>query len=219
MVLSILACSVFFSVISSDVKAQAVKAPDVLTLKERIVTVPAGFGFNAFFMMPVSSATSYTGQEVTLALGTDLYYKDKLIAPAGSAVQGTVIETFKAKHGALNGKLVLRFTHIITPSGLDIPISAIIKTDDKTGALFGGSSSEGSPSYISASGKAIHSITAAHYPVNSNSSVYTGSVGAGGGLFKSVWDKGNDVEIPVNAQVELILLQPITVNPSLLQNE
>ena len=39
------------------------------------------------------------------------------------------------------------------------------------------------------------------------------AVGAGGGLAKSIWDKGNDVEIPVNAALELILTQPITVNP------
>ena len=40
------------------------------------------------------------------------------------------------------------------------------------------------------------------------------AVGAGGGLVKSLWDKGDDVEIPVNASIELILTQPITVNPA-----
>ena len=39
------------------------------------------------------------------------------------------------------------------------------------------------------------------------------AVGAGGGLVKSIWDKGSDVEIPANAGFELILTQPITVNP------
>ena len=45
------------------------------------------------------------------------------------------------------------------------------------------------------------------------------AVGAGGGLVKSIWDKGSDVEIPANASVELILTQPITVNPSSSQNQ
>ena len=40
------------------------------------------------------------------------------------------------------------------------------------------------------------------------------AVGAGGGLVKSIWDKGNNVEIPVNASVDLVFLQPITVNAS-----
>ena len=41
------------------------------------------------------------------------------------------------------------------------------------------------------------------------------AVGAGGGLVKSLWDKGNDVDIPVNSQVEITLTQPITVNPAI----
>ena len=40
------------------------------------------------------------------------------------------------------------------------------------------------------------------------------AVGAGGGLAKSAWDKGNDVEIPANATIDLMLTQPITVSSS-----
>ncbi len=40
------------------------------------------------------------------------------------------------------------------------------------------------------------------------------AVGAGGGLVKSIWDKGNDVEIPTNANIDLYLTQPITVVPA-----
>jgi len=41
------------------------------------------------------------------------------------------------------------------------------------------------------------------------------AVGAGGGLIKSVWDKGDDVVIPANSNIELVLTQPITVNPAI----
>ena len=108
------------------------------TLKGRIVTVPAGQTFKAVFMAPLSSQTAYNGQNITLAIGSDFYYNGNLIAPSGSSVTGTVIEASKAKHGTLNGKLTLRFTQIMTPSGVNIPISAIIKTDDNTGTLMGG---------------------------------------------------------------------------------
>ena len=40
------------------------------------------------------------------------------------------------------------------------------------------------------------------------------AVGAGGGLVKGIWDKGNDVEIPANSSIQLVLTQPITVNPT-----
>jgi hypothetical protein len=38
------------------------------------------------------------------------------------------------------------------------------------------------------------------------------AVGAGGGLVKSIWDKGNDVVIPANAAIDIMLTQPITVS-------
>ena len=40
------------------------------------------------------------------------------------------------------------------------------------------------------------------------------AVGAGGGLVKSAFDKGNDVEIPANATIDLLLTQPITTSTS-----
>ena len=78
------------------------------------------------------------GQTVNLALSSDFYYNGNLIAPAGSSVVGTVLEVSKAKHGSMNGKLMLRFTQIVTPYGVQIPISAVIKTDDNSGVLVGG---------------------------------------------------------------------------------
>ena len=117
------------------------------TLKGRVVTVPAGETFKAVVTSPVSSETAVTGQTVTLALGSDLYYNGNKIAPAGSSVHGTVIETSKAKHGSLNGKLTLRFTQIITPMGQTIPISAVIKTDDNTGTLIGGTALDTTKEY------------------------------------------------------------------------
>ena len=44
------------------------------------------------------------------------------------------------------------------------------------------------------------------------------AVGAGGGVVKSIWDKGNDVVIPANSSIQLTLTQPITVNPAIFNN-
>ncbi|MBP3821043.1 hypothetical protein J6G99_05305 [bacterium] len=196
------------------------------TLKGRVVTVPAGEEFRGIFMAPISSETAYAGQQVTLALHSDFYYNGKEIAPAGSSVVGTVIEVCKARHGTLNGKLTLRFTHIVTPNGLDIPISAVIKTDDNTGTLVGGTKTDVVKEYAkdlaigAGAGALVGTIAGplAGGSVGRGAAMMT-AVGAGGGLIKSVWDKGSDVQIPVSASVELVLLQPITVNPSSAQNK
>lgn len=190
------------------------------TLKGRIVTVPAGQEFRAVLTTPVSSETAVAGQSVTMALNSDFYYNGNLIAPAGSSVVGTVIDASKAKHGSLNGKLTLRFTSIITPNGQNIPISAVIKTSDSTGTLLGGTKMDVAKDYakdltLGAGAGALAGVIISPLAGGSigRGTALATAVGAGGGLAKSIWDKGSDVEIPVNAMLELTLTQPITVNP------
>lgn len=196
------------------------------TLKGRVVTVPAGQTFRAVVTSPVSSETAAQGQSVTLALASDFYYNGDRIAPAGSTVYGSVIDVSKAKHGSMNGKLTLRFTQIMTPTGLNIPISAVVRTEDNTGTLIGGTKLDVTKEYtkdltVGASAGALAGVIIS--PLSGGSigkgTALATAVGAGGGLIKSIWDKGNDVEIPVNAGIELILTQPITVNPTSSENQ
>lgn len=173
----------------------------------------------------MSSANLTLGQNVTLALGSDFYYNGNLVAPAGSSVTGTVLEVSKAKHGSMNGKLLLRFTQIVTPYGIQIPISAVVKTTDNTGVLVGGTKLDVAKDYgkdvaVGAGAGALAGVIIsplAGGDVGKGTALAT-AVGAGGGLVKSLWDKGNDVEIPANSAIELVLTQPITVNPAMFNN-
>ena len=198
---------------------QAVNANQ--TLKGRVVTVPAGEHISAVVTTPINSASMQTGQNVTLALGSDFYYGGNLVAPAGSSVTGTVVEVSSAKHGNLNAKLLIRFTQIITPYGVQIPISAVIKTDDNSGVLRGGTGMDVAKEYGKdlAVGAAAGALAGVIISPLAGGSIGRGTalataVGAGGGLVKGIWDKGSDIEIPVNSSVQLVLTQPITVNPS-----
>ena len=196
-------------------------APQSGTLKGRVVTVPAGETFKAVVTTPLNSANLALGQSVTIALGSDFYYNGNLIAQAGSSVSGTVLEVSKAKHGSMNGKLNIRFTQIVTPYGIQIPISAVIKTEDNTGVLIGGTTFDVVKDYgkdlsVGAGAGALSGVVfgaLAGGNIGKGAALGT-AVGAGGGLVKSIWDKGDDVDIPVNATIELQLTQPITVNPA-----
>lgn len=195
------------------------------TLKGSVVTVPAGQSISAVVTSPISSASMTVGQNVSLALGSDFYYNGNLIAPAGSTVTGNVIEVSSAKHGSLNGKLLIRFTQIITPYGVQVPISAVIKTDDNTGVLLGGTKFDVAKNYGKdlAVGAAAGALAGVIISPLAGGSIGRGTalataVGAGGGVVKSIWDKGNDVVIPANSAVQLVLTQPITVNPETIDN-
>lgn len=195
------------------------------TLKGSVVTVPAGQSMPVVVTTPISSANMTTGQTVTVALGSDFYYNGNLIAPAGSSVTGTAIEVSKAKHGSLNGKLLLRFTQIVTPYGVQIPISAVVKTTDNSGVLIGGTKMDVTKEYGKdvAIGAGAGALAGAIISPLAGGSIGKGTalataVGAGGGVVKSIWDKGNDVVIPANSAVQLVLTQPITVNPAIYNN-
>ena len=190
-------------------------------LKGSVVMVPAGTSVPVTLTTELSSATAITGQQVAMLLSNDFYYNNKLIAPSGSTVIGSVIEASPAKHGSMNGKLCVRFTQINTPVGTQIPISAVIKTDDSSGVLVGGTKIDVTKEYTKdlAVGSAAGALSGLVFGALAGGSVGRGAalgtaVGAGGGLVKSVWDKGNDVTIPANAGIDIVLTQPITASAS-----
>lgn len=190
-------------------------------LKGHVVTVPAGATVSTVVTTPISSEYLTMGQPVSVTLGSDFYYNNCLIAPAGSTVTGTVTQVKKATHGTINGNLRLRFTEITTPYGTRVPISAQIKTADGSGLLVGGTKMDSVKSYtkdmaVGAGAGALTGLVASAISggaIGKGTAIMTG-VGATAGLAKSVWDKGVDVTIPANSTIELQMDQPITVNPS-----
>ena len=83
---------------------QPLQQPYKNPLQGSVVMVPAGETVKAMLTTPLSSEYTSTGQTVSLALNDDFYYANQLIAPAGSTVYGTVIESSKAQRGGINGK-------------------------------------------------------------------------------------------------------------------
>lgn len=199
---------------------QQTQYPQNNVLQGNVVMVPAGTAMKANVTTPLSSAYLQAGQGVTLSLNEDFYYNGKIIAPAGSMVSGTVVEASKAKRGSMNGKLCIRFNTITTPYGTQFPITAVIRTDDSSGVLIGGTKMDVTKEYAKdiAVGSAAGALSGLVFgSLASGDKLGRGvalgtAVGAGGGIAKSLWDKGNDVEIPAGASIDLMLTQPATVS-------
>jgi len=141
------------------------------TAKSAVISLPAGEILSTIVTTPLNSEFVSLGQVATTVFTEDLYYGGKLIIPADSVVRGNVISVSPAskfKHG----EIVLRFNNIVTPYGIQIPISAIVNTGDKRGKI------------------------------------------SGTGQYESETHDGN-VDIPISMPLELLLIQPITVNPEL----
>lgn len=191
------------------------------TLKGSVFIVPAGSQFPAVTTMEINSSTLLLGQAVNLTLGQDFYFDNKLVAPSGSVINGSVIHLKKASFAGRNGQLQIRFTSITTPFGQMIPISGQIKTTDATGILKGGTAIDTTKDYAKdlTIGAASGAVGGLVMGAVSDGSVGKGAalgtaIGAGLGLGKSVIDKGRDVVIPANSAITIELTQPVTVNSS-----
>lgn len=187
-------------------------------LKGYVAVVPAGTNISVTTTTEINSSTATLGQAVSTVLASDFYYNNTLIAPAGSTVTGNVTYVRKDGRAGKNGQLQIRFTQINTPYGNIIPISAMIKTTDGTGILKAGTAKDTTKDYAKdlAIGSGAGAVVGLTMGALSGGSVgkgaaYGTAVGAGAGLVKSLWDKGENISIPVNSNIEITIDQPITV--------
>lgn len=188
------------------------------TLKGAVFTIPAGASIPAIVTSELNTQTLFLGQAVTCLLPQDYYYNNKLIAPAGSVINGTVINLKKASFAGRNGQLKIKFTSIVSPYGQMIPISGQIKTTDGTDALKAATTKD-TTSYTkdavagAASGAVGGVVMGAISGGNIGKSAALGTaIGSGVGVSKSMFDKGGDIIIPSNTNIAIQLDQPITVN-------
>lgn len=190
-------------------------------LQGKVVMIPSGSCIPAMTNMVLSSEFLTIGQSVSIPVANNFYYNNTLVAPVGSSINGTVLQVKKAGRAGINGQLMIKFTNILTPYGQMIPISGKIKTDDGTGLLKGGTKMDTTKAYAKdiAIGSGAGAVAGLIMGPLSGGKVGKGTVfgtavGATGGLAKSLWDKGIEVEIPAGSQIDIVVDQPITFSPS-----
>lgn len=191
---------------------------DESKLKGKVVMVPALTTFPAVSMNPLSTEFSRLGDSVTFYLGSDFYYGTSLIAPAGSKVNGTIIKVKKASIPNRHGQLQIKFTNITTPMGMIIPVSASIETDDGSGILKAGTAKDAAGEYVkdvgvgAAAGALLGTILGAIGNGTGRGAVYGTAVGGSMGLIQSFSRSGQNIDIPQNVQMNIILDQPVTIS-------
>jgi uncharacterized membrane protein len=100
-----------------------------------------------------------------------------------------------------------------------IPLSASIQTDDGTGILKAGTVKDVTKDYakdatVGAAAGAVLGTAMGALAGGSvgRGAIYGTAVGGGIGLAKNVFERGGNVEIPQNAQINIVLDQPVTVS-------
>ncbi|MBQ7287298.1 MAG: hypothetical protein IJW73_06010 [Candidatus Gastranaerophilales bacterium] len=95
-----------------------------------VVYVPAGSVCDAVLSTEINSQSAVVGQTITAILTKDFVYENKLIASAGSIVNGTVVLNKQAVFKRKKAQTLIRFTTIRTPYNNLIPINATIQLDE-----------------------------------------------------------------------------------------
>lgn len=180
--------------------------------------VPSGITLEAVLSNEINSANSVVGNSVNAILMQDFMYNNTLIAPAGSVISGNVVSIKKASFGNRNAQMQIRFTTIRTPYNNIIPISATIATSDSTGILKGSTTKDSAMDYAknTAIGAGSGAVLGTAMGALSSGSVGKGAVygtalGAGMGLIKGACEKGENILIPSNSQINIYFDQPITL--------
>jgi len=175
-----------------------IPAPPQPAPAQRIVVPP---GTILFVRMndTVDTSSAYTGQLFTATLATDLAAEGYVVARMGTTVYGQVLEANSAGRAAGESQLKLQLTQIVI-GGTAIPIvTDVFDSKGKSSTrrsfrrLFGGAGL----------GAAIGAIAG-----NAGMGAAIGAV-AGGAL--SVVQKGNQIQIPAETQLEFHLEQPVTL--------
>ena len=175
-----------------------IPAPPQPAPSERI-SVPPGTILFVRMAEALDTSSAYTGQVFTATLATDLAAEGYVVARMGTTVYGQVLEANSARLGSGRSQLKLELTQIVI-GGIAIPIvTDVFDSKGKSSTrrsfrrLFGGAGL----------GAAIGAIAG-----NAGMGAAIGAV-AGGAL--SVVQKGDQVQIPAEAQLEFHLQQPVTL--------
>ncbi|HXW62864.1 MAG TPA: hypothetical protein VEJ45_09705 [Candidatus Acidoferrales bacterium] len=163
----------------------------------QMMTLPAGTAILVQLVDTLDTSYAQTGQVFSATLSTNLVADGYVVARMGTPVYGQVLEANSAGRFAGKSQLVLQLTQLVI-NGNPVPI--VTNTFDSEGK------SSGKRSAIRLFGGA--GLGAAIGAIAGNAGVGA-AIGAVAGGVGSVVQKGNQVQIPSETQLQFILQQPV----------
>ena len=206
--------------------AASVQVPTSRTYKGDVQTVriPKGTNLELRLIDTISTKTGMAGDEFNAVLIKDQLVNSMVVLPAGSLFRGTLSKIVPSKRLSKSAIVYLNFDHVVTLSGRQIPVTAVLLNYPTT-TLDGGLYEGGNYGWaVQQNWKKTKEITSNAIEWGKNTGdnlqyVFTpvGAVGGaiGGGAYfvgDSVIDLfrlGNEVNIPQDSVINVMLLQPL----------
>ena len=126
-------CSVFASEYIAANTA-TVKKNKKLDAQVETRRIPKGSRMKVKLLDPVSTKTSSQGEMFNSMLVTDTKVDNSMILPSGTLIRGYVQEIKPAKFASIGAVLYLKFDHIVTPTGTQLPIKSALAYNKESDA-------------------------------------------------------------------------------------
>src|SRR5260370_1264829 len=189
--------------------------------KPEVITIPAGTHLLMKLISPLHTTSSTPGSGVYLETVFPVVENSRVVIPEHTRVMGVV--TDERRPGRVQGRaqMRLKFTQLILPDNRELsvvgslqslPGSRTNRTVNKEGTL--------EPvDQIDADVYTVAKTTGAGVLVGSIRHVGIGVgqgalIGAGLGLAKVLFTRGDEISLPVGTRVEMVLQRPLTVQPA-----
>ncbi len=189
-----------------------------IPLRGSVSTLPKGTTMILKLDQPLSSYSNALGENITATLENDLFVNGNRAIPAGSNVVGQVADLHRASRMGRHGELDVRFHSIKTPSGMVVPITGHIVTEDNTGRLKGNSFKMDLAKGIgvAAGGTGLGAVTGVALGgllgVAGTGALMGTGVGALAGIGYALARKGKDVVMPSGTRMSIKVDEDINFN-------
>ena len=174
-----------------------------------VIYIEDGATFTAMLLSDISSSSLVNNDLISAELDADWIYNGNLIAPAGSVLNGRAINTKQAGFAMANGQIGLLFDEIMTPDGNIIPLKTnkVYITGNSTRALNITKRIAGG----AATGLLLSAISML-LGADPTSAIIAGtSIGAGAGAISAISTKGEEINLIEGSQLQIMLVEPLTV--------
>lgn len=179
------------------------------TLNAGIIYIDAGTQLDAMLNSSISSDSIDNNDNVSAELITDWIAGGVVIAPAGSILSGSVIDSNKASFAMRNGKIGINFNRVMTPDG------RIIQLATNKVYIVGNSSQAkriaGKVAGGVLGGVAIAAVSMLFGADPKEALIRGAAIGGTIGTISAVATKGEEIMVPEGTSLQIMLSEPMTI--------
>src|SRR5574344_430150 len=118
-------CAVFAGLaLGMNTMANAAIANRTFSADVEAIRIPEGTTLKLELMDGISSKTQFVGDEFSAMLKEDKKVNGRIALPAGTIIRGTLSSVKPARRLSRSAIVYLKFDHVVTPTGKQVPIGA-----------------------------------------------------------------------------------------------